>query len=961
MVGELADEQAGASLALPGDIDGDGVPDVIVGAPGAGDGAGRVYVISGADIVASRFVSLADTGVVLEGSAASSFGAEVAGAGDTNGDGWPDFLVGAPDFFSSAADTPEGAVYLFLGGPDAMAELDHRGDAVLVLRGPHPGAELGRVVAGVGDANGDGLDDFGVTLRSTDALNGTGELVVVPGRDETAWGLGPTVGGVAGWSWSLDGLGGPAAGIDLRGSFAGAGDRDGDGRDELWVGLPARSGAFLESGVLLLLPGRPSDGEQLDTAGEALAEIVGDELQLRFGAPIRRSFLDGGDLLQVGTAGATAPGSSRLYDVDALAGGPLSTFVAPAVGWVGSLDADLDGDGRAGPLLLQPSSTGVGVGAERAGRISVFEGLRPDESLTEAADAIFIGDGGWEAGRAAVAGNLDGDGYDDVLVGAPGALSTGAVFVLRGGELADGDGFGPADGDCDDSEATVHPAAEEVCDDGLDNDCNGFADGLDAPCGLQGSGLVVECSAAGASAPLSLAGLLLAGLALAGRRRRRTALIPVLLGGLLLSGCPAGSVGAAPTLRIVSPEDGARLVGLVLPIEVEVTGGRLAPEKIGEAPDDPDRLELLWRLTVDSQVRGVGGGPLQLVDELRPGVHNLEVELLDAETQSPLDPPVTDSISIDLLASEPTVEIVAPEEGSFVSPAGFAVRLDIRGFSLDGGAVGLTNQPGTGHAHLLVNDVIVAEVASRELITPALAEGEATLSVELVENDHSPLPMPATDSVAVSIRQPQLIVQSPEPGETVASGPVVEVLYDVVGFTLDPDDVNSPNAEVPPGVGHAHIYLDGAYQGLDATGSFTLPAVNGCAHELSMVLALANHDELFDSWAEVAFSLTPCVAIEQPLNGGTSGPDVTVQFATPGFDLQPQGLDNLPDGRHVHIYVDDAFQSFGVSNTVELLGLDLGEREIVVRLADEDHDPADPTAGELTPAASDRVTIDVIP
>ncbi len=963
LVGELADEQVGASLAIPGDLDGDGVPDLVVGAPGASDGAGRVYVISGADIVASRFVSLRDVAVVLEGEAASSFGAEVAAAGDTNGDGWPDFLIGAPSFFTSAPDTPEGAAYLFLGGPDALAELDERGDAVLVLRGPHPGAQLGAVVAGVGDANGDGLDDFGVTIRSEDALGGTGSLAVVPGRDETSWGLGPSVGGLAGWTWDLDGLGSPAVGIDLGGHFVAAGDVDGDGREDLWIGLPGRSGTFLEGGALLLVPGRDADGDLLDPDDESLQSRAGDEVQARFGAPLRRSWLDGGDLLWVGAAGATTPGRALLLDPADLAAAPLTTLVAPDVGPVAVLDADLEGDGRAGPAALQASATGQGIGAEGAGRVSVFAASRPGEVLTEAADAIFFGEGGWGGGRSAAAGNLDGDAYDDLLVGAPGALSTGAVFVLRGGELADGDGFSPLEGDCDDTSAAVHPAAEEDCDDGLDNDCNGFADGIDAPCALDGSGLVAECSAAGGSGPTGLAWLVVAagGLLLRRRRSAGRALIPALLLTVALTGCPPGLGDDAPTITIVSPEDDARLVGLVLPVEVAVTGGRLAPEKIGQPPDDPDRAEFLWSLTVDGQPRGIGGGPLQLVDELRPGVHNIEVELLNAETQAPLDPPVTQEISIDLLASEPTVELVAPEEGAFVAPGGFEVRLDIRGFTLDGGAVGLVNQPGIGHAHLLVDDVIVAEVASRELITPALAEGDVVLSVELVENDHSPLPMPATDSVAVSIRQPMLEIQTPVQDETVATGPAVDITYDVVGFSLDPDDVNSPNAEVPPGVGHVHIYLNGAYQGLDATGGFTLPAVNGCSHTLFMVLALANHEELFDSWDEVDFSLTPCVAIETPLDGGSGGPNVTLQFGTPGFPLDPLGADNLPDGRHTHVYVDDVFEAFAVTGEVELSGLALGDRTLEVRLAEGDHDIADPAADELSPEASDSVTIDVLP
>jgi len=948
LVGELADERAGASVAVPGDLDGDGVPDLVIGAPGADDGAGRVYVLSGAVLAEKRFVQLRDDALVLEGAPGSQFGALVESAGDVDGDGWPDFLVGAPGFFSSQADTPEGQLYLFAGGPASMANLDHRDDAVLRLPGPHPGAAVGLSMASAGDANGDGLDDFAVLVRDQNALSGTGRVAVIGGRAATAWGFAPHLDGIASWYWNVEGLGAPSAGVPLARILGAAGDVDGDGFDDLLIGMPALDSGFLDAGGVFLVGGRAdSDGDELEPDPEidGMAAVVGDALDLQLGVTVGRG--RGTDLLWVGARGLAGVGRGLAYRLEEvppyILAAPVTEISASSPGVVDVLSADLEGDGSAGPILAQPGATGAGIGAEDAGLIAVYATAAGGALTLEAADSIFLGEGRWEAGTDLVVANLDGDAFDDVVVGTPGALLTGAVFVLLGGELGDGDGFAPRDGDCDDSSAAVNPGATEVCDDGLDNDCNGLVDGLDAPCGLDGSGLVLSCSTASGAGGGGLA-LLVLGCLIGLRRRAFVLLVPF---AILLAGCPSGTTSTPPAIVIVSPEEGSASVGLLLAVEVEVAGGRLAPERVGLAPLDPAVPEFLWVPEIGGEKRPATGGPVFVFDDLLPSSYEVRATLVYAETGAEVEGVEPATVSTALVATAPEVELTFPEPGSFVSPLGFDVRMDVRGFTFDGAAVGLSNQPGVGHAHLMADDLVIAEVASREVVTPALPEGDVVLSVELVNNDHSPLVPAALDAIDVSIRAPQLTIATPAEGETLISGPQVAVEYSVLGFVLDPDDVNSPSSDVPPGVGHVHIYLNGQYQGLDPTGSFVLPAVKGCSHRLSLILALANHEELNESLTEVNFDLEPCIAILSPEPGEEIGGDVVVTFETPGFVLDPVDLDGQPNGKHVHYYVDDVLENVAVANTFTLDDLAPGEHELRIVLADGDFDLGDPEASEL--------------
>jgi VCBS repeat-containing protein len=187
-----ANDLAAYSLAAAGDVNGDGLADILVGAPGA-DAAGPVsgasYIVYGkAGTAAVNLASLGAQGIRIDGEGeADQFGHALAAIGDANGDGFGDFLFAAPGNDETGQDA--GAVYLVFGraggfGSFAMSEL---ADGALRLTGTSASDAFGHAVAAAGDVNSDGLADFLVTAPLADApANASGAAWLVFGQSDWA-------------------------------------------------------------------------------------------------------------------------------------------------------------------------------------------------------------------------------------------------------------------------------------------------------------------------------------------------------------------------------------------------------------------------------------------------------------------------------------------------------------------------------------------------------------------------------------------------------------------------------------------------------------------------------------------------------------------------------------------------------------------------------------------------------
>ncbi len=437
--GNFTNVHFGLPVAGAGDIDSDGYADVVVSAYRASNGQvteGRSYVYRGSSTGLSS-----NPARIVESNQAQGFQAYVSGAGDVNGDGYSDLVVGAGGF--DAGQTDEGRVYLYLGSGSGLST-----QAAWTFDSNQEYALLG-TVAMAGDVNGDGYADVIVGAPYLD--NGH----VDEGRAYFFTGSAGALAMDAAWT-TADYLAPDFSSVG--GSLASAGDVNGDGFSDVLVGAPSvsdYSGGTADEGRAFLYlgsAGGPSSSPDWTAEGNqtnahlglvsSAGDVNGDGFDdVLVGAPdLMNGGLTGRALLYLGSSGGLATSPAWSADGDG-AGGSVSS--------AGDVNADGFLDVLVGALYF---SNGESFEGRALAYLGTPTGLATSPAWAVEGEASYAGLGS----RVATAGDVNGDGFGDVAVasttlvrvhlGSAGGLATSADWSTAAKEVAtagdvNGDGF----------------------------------------------------------------------------------------------------------------------------------------------------------------------------------------------------------------------------------------------------------------------------------------------------------------------------------------------------------------------------------------------------------------------------------------------------------------------------------------------------------------------------------------
>ncbi len=420
LTGEAAFDNFGYSVSTAGDVNGDGYSDVIVGA---------LYNQAGGNNAGRAYIYFGSAGmdntadIIMTGAAGEAFGNSVSRGGDINGDGFDDVIVGA--YQNSAGGSFAGRAYIFFGG----SGMDNTADAILT--GTAAGDNFGTSVSTGGDVNGDGYANVVVGAPFNDAGgNNTGRVYVYTNS-------------LTGADLPDEFFTGAAAEDNFGTTVSTAGDVNGDGYTDVVIGAPLNDAGGSNAGRVYVYFGGPGMDNTADVimTGAAAGDVFG--FSVSTAGDVNG---DGSSDVVVGAhqndAGGTDAGRVYIYFGGASMDNTADVILMGAsagdyFGWSVSTAGDVNGDGYSDVIVGAPYNA---VGGVQAGRAYIYFG---GSGMDNIADVILTGEAAGDhfGNSASTAGDVNGDGYSDVIVGAysneGGGSGAGRAYIYFGGAVVD--------------------------------------------------------------------------------------------------------------------------------------------------------------------------------------------------------------------------------------------------------------------------------------------------------------------------------------------------------------------------------------------------------------------------------------------------------------------------------------------------------------------------------------------
>jgi hypothetical protein len=399
---------AGAKLANLGDINGDGFADFALSSPAVSGYTGETYIIFGSSsITPSTIFDLSsldgNNGFALnDANTEDSSKLSVSGAGDINGDGYQDILIGAP--FATPDGFKSGEAYVVYGGTQISAsstfELSSlNGSNGFTVFGDSQREELGYSVSSAGDFNGDGFDDLLIGAPSLSALNGNpGQAFLVFGSESIASnGFIPTFS--LRNSVGVEIVNEGSSNAKFGQSVTSLGDINDDGFDDILIGASNTTGSTSNSGTAYVVLGT--------SATQADGQFSTSDLNGNNGFVINGISSSDEAGFQVASGG----------DIN---GDGIDDFLISATG------ADVNNNDSGSIYVIYGSdrladNASFDLNSLNSSEGFVVSGLNTNDRIGESID---------------IAGDLNGDGFDDIVIGSSAANSNaGESYVIYGNDF----------------------------------------------------------------------------------------------------------------------------------------------------------------------------------------------------------------------------------------------------------------------------------------------------------------------------------------------------------------------------------------------------------------------------------------------------------------------------------------------------------------------------------------------